>query len=463
METITSNQGKTLFLACLEDSNGYVFPTSISSDKLGTQNSGRSSSELPTATSGPPGNPPSQPSSTMPTTDSSQKVGIGIPAEGLQKKTTPVSISEKTKMQERQPRAGSEDHVEDHVVTNRRAGNGSSTSSRVREKNPKGNQTDETTPRKRKENPGPLDVRSSAAHPSKVVKRQSKEKGKLRQSARGKGPTIEQTSSEPSEEDLFYLLIHRLRQREDSEAASAALREQMETQIHEMARTNEDLQAQLEQAHHKSQNQEAEIGSHRGLIDRWKAKFGKLRAFITGIGNDYECLRREGQAIKSTQQILTGERKVINDSLKHLYETTDRIEQQWGKHRAQFAEISNDLSSLQQSLSIAQGKVTDGQRLLIQEKRRVSMLENFIRDHSIKHQKQATMIQRQQAETSSKLDRFFEHVQKTWDSSNGALKSEFQPALFECLKLVRLLGDRDSIKPSDLNTVHDTISALSGR
>lgn len=436
-----------------------MFPASTSSDQLDTQNHEQTSTQPLEAASEPPDNLPPRPSSTIPTTDLSQKTGISTPIEVLRRKSPVISTPEKPNMMEHKPQAG----PVDHVASNRRPGISNAPNSRVREKHPKGNKRNETTPRKRKENPGPLDVRSSSTQPSKVVKRQSKARGKSPEFARENGLSIQENSSQPSEEDLFYLLIHRLRQREDSEAASTALREQMETQIQEMTRANEDLQTQLEQAHHKSLSQEAEIGSHRGLVDRWKVKFGKLRAFITGMGNDYECLRREGQAIKSAQETLTGERKVINDSLKHLHETTGRIEQQCGKHQAQFTEICHDLGSLQQTLALAQGKVTDGKRLLLQEKRRVSMLENFIRDHSTKQQSQATLIQQQQVDTSNKLDTFFGHVQKCWDDSHSALKSELQPGLGECLKLVRLLCDRDFIKSSDLESVHDNITSLSSR
>lgn len=329
---------------------------------------------------------------------------------------------------------------------------------------PKASRLKETTLQKTNENHTPLEPRpSSSTQPSKVVKRQGKPKGKPTHSTRENGSSILGSPAQPSEEDLFYILIHRLRQREDSEAASAALKEHMEVQIREMTRVNEDLQAQLEQAHHHSLNQEAEIGSNRGLIDRWKAKFAKLRAFLVGIGNDYECLRKEGQAIKSTQTTLGEERQAINESLNRLYENTDRMEQQWNKHQKQFTDVRHDVGSIQQSLSIAQAKVTDGKRLLSQEKRRVSVFENFIRDHSIKQQNQTTQMQQRQVETKDKLDLFFDYVQKRWDDSQSALKSEVQPGLDECLKLVRLLCDQDCIKPIDLQTVHDTIHALSNR
>jgi hypothetical protein len=310
---------------------------------------------------------------------------------------------------------------------------------------------------------GPLDVLNSATQPSKVMKRRIGSKGKSPGLPHQNGPQIQGSSSQPSEEDLFYLLIHKLRQREDSEAASAALREQMESRIHEMVRVNEDLQSQLEQAHRRFQNQEVEIGSHRGLIDRWKVKFGKLRAFITGVGNDYECLRKEGQAIKSAQAILAGERQVITESLKSLYEGTSRVEQQWSKHQTEFTEMCHDVSALRKSLSIAHEKVADGKTLLLEEKRRVAILENFIKDHSTRQQKQATLIQQRQVETTNKLDLFFDHVQKCWLDSRSILESEVQQGLGECLNLVRLLSDRDFIKPADLHAVHDTIRAISGR
>ncbi|KAK2761645.1 hypothetical protein FQN54_001473 [Arachnomyces sp. PD_36] len=409
-----------------------------------------------------PENTPSRHSSATPNLDSSRKRSIPAPNDHAQGKPPTTSIPEKPDMMEFHANP-SEKH---HDVIDEQPEFDHPPLGKASEKEPNTSQVCRATPQKRDDHTGPLGVRSSAAQPSKVMKRQHKDKGrpgKPPQLPHDTGFSTEGLSSQPSEEDLFYLLIHRLRQREDSEAASAALREQMEAQIRDITQENEELQIQLGQANDKCQNQESEIGAHRGLIDRWKAKFGKLRAFITGIGNDYECLRKEGQTIKSTQSTLAGESRAINESLRHLFENTDRIEQQWSKRQDQWTQIRHDIGCLEQSLTVAQRKVDDGRQLLLQEKQRVSVLENFIRDHSLKQQKQASSILQQQAETVHKLDSLFDHIQESRDDSLRAFKSEVQPEITECLKIVKVLSDRDSMGPRDLETVHDAIHTLSTR
>ena len=330
-------------------------------------------------------------------------------------------------------------------------------------KHSKSSRRDRDNSEKRNETPGPLKVRPTVSQPSKVTKHQTKARNKSPRLPSGNGPAIRGPPSQPSEEDLFYLLIQKLRQREDSEAASTALKEQMEAKIHEITQENENLQTRLEQANHRFQSQEAEIGSHRGLIDRWKVKFSKLRAFVAGMGNDYDCLRKDGQTLKSAQAALDGERRSINENLKHLYENTGRIEQQWSKHQTQITEVRHNVGSLQQSLSVTQDKVTDSNRLLFQEKHRVSTLEKFIKNYSIKQQERSTLIQEQQAETVKKLDAVFDHVEKRWQDSQCRLKAEVQPGLVECLELVKLLYNRESISPDDLQAVHDSIHTVSDR
>jgi transcriptional antiterminator Rof (Rho-off) len=91
---------------------------------------------------------------------------------------------------------------------------------------------------------------------------------------------VAKAAGQPSEADLFYMLINKLKRRDEAEAAAMALNEQMKEELCKADQEKKTLAAQLDQAVARSRTQDSEITSQRDLIDRWKAKFARLRAIV---------------------------------------------------------------------------------------------------------------------------------------------------------------------------------------
>lgn len=276
-------------------------------------------------------------------------------------------------------------------------------------------------------------------------------------------PSVPTMTPQASEEDLFYLLIHKMRQREESDRAAAGLKKKQEAEIVEITQVNQKLRHQLKEAELRCQRQETAINTNRDLTERWRVKFEKLKTFTNGIGKCYEDLRKDGQVIKSAQAALREEKQHMQDNLAKIHDDAKMIGEQCLQQKAQVAAIRHEVNSLEQALVVRGDLVKEKDKLIIQERNRVIGLENFIRSYSSKQQKQAASIEQKQSETLTKINSMSGHMESCWKTSHSALKAELESAVGSCLELLRSLSSRETAKSTDVTILSNCISALSSR
>lgn len=252
------------------------------------------------------------------------------------------------------------------------------------------------------------------------------------------------TSAQPSEEDLFYLLIHKLKRREQVEAATAALKEEMEKKLREVNQENEALKGQLKQAETRHIEHETERVSQRNLIERWKVKFNKLRNLMVTIGNGHEILRRDGRLLKSVQTALVQGSHHLQLDVKQLSNNTSEINKGITQHNIEFASMQSEFVALRNSLILIDNKLKNSEQSLARERSRTATLEAYIRTHSNRGLKQLASFQHIHAETSSRIESLCKGIKDSIPSSQFTMETEFGSSLKTCLEVLGKLDARES-------------------
>ncbi|KLJ09944.1 hypothetical protein EMPG_14640 [Blastomyces silverae] len=267
-------------------------------------------------------------------------------------------------------------------------------------------------------------------------------------------------ASQPSEEDLFYMLIRRLKKRDEMEAETSAMKERMKDEILALIRTNDDLRSRLWESQIFGKNQQERLNASNSLVERWKAKFNKLRTFVTSVGSDFEALRKEGQILKSTQESLLQEKQQIHETLKQMSDSTGSLKTRWSQHRATISGVRQEFNTLEKSLLIATTRVTESEKLISRESNRVAILENYIKNDSNRQHKQAINIDEKQSQTITKIDAIHKHIE-SWNSSQSSIKDEMESGFTSCMSLLKSLSQQQTLKPQDLEKVDCAIRDLS--
>ncbi|KAK2732459.1 hypothetical protein FQN57_002625 [Myotisia sp. PD_48] len=261
----------------------------------------------------------------------------------------------------------------------------------------------------------------------------------------------------PSEEDLFALLLHKLKKREKAEAARAIKQEEMKIQLHQTNEENKTLKTALNEAEQHSSKREADKEAQQKLIERWKSKFSRMRAIMTSIENDQEALHRDGDVIKKTLLSLKAEHHRIYTNIKHVQDSASWAGEKWHQHKTQLSSIRHELTTLDQALQSARDKTSEENRALKEEKNRVMILESYIKSCSTRTLRQSTEIHRTQQQMASRLEAVASIVHDFWNTSHASFRDELKTNLDACLQALDKLNERGAVEPSHLHSLDSTI------
>ncbi|WEW58153.1 hypothetical protein PRK78_003620 [Emydomyces testavorans] len=268
---------------------------------------------------------------------------------------------------------------------------------------------------------------------------------------------------EQSDEDLFYLLIDKIKKREQAEAAAVALQEEIERKLKEVNQENEILKDRLSQSEVRHEAQETENVAQRNLIERWKTKFNKLRDLVTIIGNDHEVLRKDGQLLKSAQTALLKGKHHLQAELSQLNDNINQMNRFITQQQTQLASVQSEFVILEQSLLISDNNLKISEKSLAREMNRTATLESFIRNHSNKALKQLALFQQDHSETISRIEKCYESINLTIANSQSAIKSELGVSLKGCLDMLVALSTRESMEPAALAKIDSALQSISAR
>lgn len=264
-------------------------------------------------------------------------------------------------------------------------------------------------------------------------------------------------NSQPSEEDLFYLLINKLRQREENEAAFAALKDRMKEEIHGLTQENEDLKAQLQQQEYK---QESDINTKKEQMERWKTKLTKLNRFLNGLGKDHDSLRNDFQHLKAAQTLLSQEKESLTDNVKCMKADMDVLLAKYDSYPGQLRDLGTALQTLEHSLRSEEGKSGYYRDHLVQEQNRVLKLENHIQNLSSNQARQLGLIEKMQLELVNSVKSLADGANTQWLSLQLEVKSMICPAIDKCVQFIDSLQRKELSEMEDLKQLNDSIVAI---
>ncbi|KAE8389229.1 hypothetical protein BDV23DRAFT_173263 [Aspergillus alliaceus] len=238
-------------------------------------------------------------------------------------------------------------------------------------------------------------------------------------------------STELSEEDLFQLLIAKMKVREEKDVAASSVRQQMEANISELTEENNALRSQLEVVSGEIQSKILESREYKSHLEAWKKKLAKFKYILNELGSGYEALRGEATQLKLTRVSLNKERNDIKDEITEARERLLQSSSVVEKSQSHLLESRAMVNSMKQALVNAEEKTNSAQERLSDEKKRSRLLETYIQDNSRLQAKKINLIRADQLGMLKKLDSEFEIVGKQVEISQATVQSILRQILEE--------------------------------
>ncbi|PLN75030.1 hypothetical protein BDW42DRAFT_181388 [Aspergillus taichungensis] len=277
-----------------------------------------------------------------------------------------------------------------------------------------------------------------------------------RANAKGPPKIPRNKDTQLSEEDIFQLLINRLKMREENEAAATSLQRQMETHIANLQEENNALKHELETLGTQLEKQSAEAKTHRSRQGLWKKKLARFKHFLNELGSDYKNIRGDAIQLRAARSACDKERKIIAEDISDLKSRLAQTTSVVNTNNSRSTEMGGMITLLRKELKNADEKAVYTQQQLSKESKRNASLESYIRSHSIYQAKGLELVKAGQIETSQKLDSAFERIRTEWESSQRDVHSALGRTLEECLDLLRGMEDKRVLERADVQTCQQT-------
>ncbi|KAJ6008480.1 hypothetical protein N7540_012456 [Penicillium herquei] len=206
-----------------------------------------------------------------------------------------------------------------------------------------------------------------------------------------------------TEDKLFELLIGKMRQREESEAAAACMQRQVEAQNIQLTKQNQELQEKIQFFHERLQESDAECQANRSLLGEWKAKIRNFKQVVNELGHGYDSLGDEAQKLKGTVLSLAKEKSDLTEVVNQI---KIRIAQAEGTIQVQqnnIHESEKHIMILEQYLQGSKKREEVAQKQLTDQKNRIASLESYIQNCASVQTRQLGLIKEGQQGLLEKL------------------------------------------------------------
>ncbi|KAJ5785286.1 uncharacterized protein N7503_010498 [Penicillium pulvis] len=237
---------------------------------------------------------------------------------------------------------------------------------------------------------------------------------------------------ELNEDSLFRLLIGKMKQREESEAAATLMRHQMETQNTLLKDENEGLRQQIDVSQLRLQNSVEEAKMKRSLLSEWKKKIRNFKQVVNELGHGYDALRDQADHHRETAMCLDIER---SDLTKAIDETKIRISQAEGTIdtlQNKLAENGKVIALLEQSLSSSREGEENAKSQLSEQKKRVVTLESYIQNFALSHTKKLDVMKEGQKSMIENITTSLNAVTRNSTSHKDAVLLAIRDAFEDC-------------------------------
>jgi hypothetical protein len=267
----------------------------------------------------------------------------------------------------------------------------------------------------------------------------------------------------PSEEDLFYLLMHMQRQRKDAQTKAMVRQKQLETANARLGQQNENFQRQLSVACTSRDQSAAEVSLQKVAMENFKARFQKLKGFVNGLINDHGALRQQADKMEISQQSLIKEKEHLYRELQGFQVASAASERAMSNIVSTVSKVRQSMGPLEQSLADSKNTLEGASRLLSKEQNKNKRLETYLLQVATTQNRYRFAIQNEQKVILDQLRDIACKIHIVEKATTAVPQPLQLPGLDECVRMLTKLYDADRVVPADITQVTDTVRTLSQR
>jgi hypothetical protein len=271
------------------------------------------------------------------------------------------------------------------------------------------------------------------------------------------------TARAPSEEDLYFLLLHRYRKREQTEKQLAARLQELESEKAELCEAAEHYRQRLEASTTSCNIYETQIRAQEVSIDEIKDGFLRIKNYMTQVENDQRYLIATAASIDQHGLELRNHRGHIQQSVEEAQEAATSSSNSLKEVQTQLADLLRESAQLEMCVHDAKLELKNNQISLTEERRRSAKYENHIAEITTGQTNFSIAVQQEQKKVLTALQCIKTQLSNLEAVRIPALSPPDPPALDQCVEMLTALTKVETASPADITDVIQVVQGLTDR
>ncbi|KAJ5928320.1 hypothetical protein N7466_007276 [Penicillium verhagenii] len=267
-----------------------------------------------------------------------------------------------------------------------------------------------------------------------------------------------------NEVTLFELLIAKIKQREENEAAENAMHHEVETQNTLLSKQNQDLRQQIHLAQLRLQKTVEESKANRSLLSEWKSKIRSFKQVVNELGRGYDDLRNEANEQRERALSLEKEGSDLTTDICQTKVRISQAEEMIDSQQKRIFEDDKAIAVLEQALSGSRKGEENAKLQLSEQKKRVVMLEAYIQNFAMAHTKQIGLMKEGQEILIERFTKGLDAVTHDSSSVKDAVLLAIADAFGTCQSTIMSLTNKFSEEQINVEEftreAHDVVSRI---
>lgn len=269
--------------------------------------------------------------------------------------------------------------------------------------------------------------------------------------------------SQPSEEDLIFLLMSRNREAREREGALESIQRRLRAQLHRLNEQSGTMHQQLTAADARCARQNAQIATYQTQIDDFKTRFTKFKDYARDLTQDCTDMGKAMKHIGATTNKLIKDKADISQTLESLHKSTASASGLVIGLKPKIAAAAHQIGPLQHALQLAEAKAQVLDASLQHERLRSNRIESKILNSQQVQERLSLSSTKEYRKAAGYLDDLCQAIIQLSARVTKKQQSKDTPGVVECLSLLQTLAEKQGEGMTMLTGTKALIGTVSER
>ena len=266
-----------------------------------------------------------------------------------------------------------------------------------------------------------------------------------------------------SDEDLLNVLLLRQRAQQEQRDLFRANEAAKDQEIGDLREVSHNLYQKLQHLQDQDKAKEIEISRLHAVVPRWEKKIQSLSRCLNTLLQDHRELMGSSKELKRKQEDVQAEKAGLVLMLKDLQEAVRSDRGKYSVINKVLLEARNHIGLLEQRIKDHESKSREDEGLLREERHRVQKLEAEIDKLTTTYHALTTAATNHRDTILEKLSKVLDIGIEAMGATQAQSQFELKALVNQCVDMLQKVHTMETVKPQDIRNLDNFIRSFAQR